>query len=120
MEKITNDDYPSVVNEHYEMLIDNQELFEVKIIEMDENEIIEFYKYVQVKCLGIVDTEHRIWFVRSYLESLDIVQSYLNTPSTRQELTIEEEQSIEETIRVLEERRHPSPLKRLIKYFKGN
>ncbi len=120
MEKITNDDYPSSVNEYYDTLIDNQKLFETKVIEMDENEIIEFYKYVQKIALNIEDCEHGIWFVKSYLESLDIVQNYLNTHSTRQELTIEEEQSIEETIRVLEERRHPSPLKRLIKYFKGN
>lgn len=126
MEKITSDDSPSV-NEFFKLLINDKELFETKILEMQEEEVIAFYEYVLSITSKLEEngetveqnSEDLIWYIKGYLELLEVIENYLNTKEEKNDLTEEDEKIIADTIRIIEERKNPSPLKRLIRYIKG-
>ena len=121
MEKMTKDDYPSV-NEYYDTLLGEEALFIQVVPDMDEQQLIELYEYVMEKASRMEENEENrdypTLFAKSYLESLDVIQVYLNDISCDVVLSQEEQASIENTVQLLEERRRGGPLKSLLKYFR--
>ena len=122
MEKMTKDDYPSV-NEYYDTLLGEEALFIQVVPDMDEQQLIELYEYVMEKASRMEENEENrdypTLFAKSYLESLDVIQVYLNDISCDVVLSQEEQAIIENTVQLLEERRRGGPLKSLLKYFFG-
>lgn len=121
MEKMTKDDYPSV-NEYYDTLLGEEALFIQVVPDMDEQQLIELYEYVMEKASRMEENEENrdypTLFAKSYLESLDVIQVYLNDISCDVVLSQEEQAIIENTVQLLEERRRGGPLKSLLKYFR--
>ena len=121
MEKMTKDDYPSV-NEYYDTLLGEEALFIQVVPDMDEQQLIELYEYVMEKASRMEENEENrdypTLFAKSYLESLVVIQVYLNDISCDVVLSQEEQAIIENTVQLLEERRRGGPLKSLLKYFR--
>ena len=118
MEKSTLDEYSSI-NNFYDQLVDDRELFEIKVLEMEDEQVIEMYKYLSFKLSGKNITDNLFYAVR-YLEELDSVRLYLNGGYSDGDILLEEDQKeIDEMIKLLEKRRKPSLVNRFVNYFKN-
>lgn len=118
----------SSVKDYFEELLSNFSRCYSKIDEMEDIELVQFYRYV----ISILDHSKNVkdeyWKVASYLEEMPIIQAYNdyrldikdNGISYREKsLTEEERQQIDETVLLLEKRRKISPFKKLMKVIKG-
>lgn len=117
MEKMSSDEYSSI-NVFFDAMLEDRELFEIKVLEMGEKQLIELYQYVSLRNMEN-DNDEAIAYYKRYLEALDVVQEYLNGDLKIAEITAEEQRSIEETVQTLMKRRKSNPIKKFINYFKA-
>lgn len=133
MEKTISDEYSSS-KDYFEELVYNPSLCEKKVQTMSSEELIGFYDYV-VKTMAdeATDSRDNLWLAVMLLEDLPIIhmykqsEQYVNSTLNNKSfdmvddtdgLTEEERKEIDATIQLLEERRRPGIVRKLMKIMK--
>ncbi|MBQ8659449.1 MAG: hypothetical protein IJ475_01235 [Bacilli bacterium] len=106
---------------YYEGLIAYQHLFEKAILEMNDKELIDFYKYCLSQLQVPRDLKDRLPFVMCDLEDLPVIQMYMSNKSKENNLDKSDDEIINEILDSLERKRKAknNPINKLIRYFKA-
>lgn len=136
MEKMSNEESPSLTKLYDELVFGNPELLEANAQRMGNPQLIEFYEY----CVERSEEPDRegcelYWYATIVLEEMPVVkmykngQLYVNTtldneevPYTEKvEVTEEDLAEINRIVELLEQRKKDkkNPIKRLVRFFKG-
>jgi len=119
----------SSVKDYFEELIFNPYLYENRLDSMTDCELIQFYEYLLRKVDKGMEVQDRCWIILGDLEAKPVIQMYIEQKDivngkskdsdnkSENNLTPMERHQIDETIKILQERRNP--IKKLIKYIKG-
>lgn len=136
MEKMSNEESPSLTKLYDELVFGNPEVLEANAYRMGNPQLIEFYEYCVEKSEE-PDKEgcELYWYATIVLEEMPVVkmykngQLYVNTTLDNEEVPYMEnvevtEEDIVEINRIVEllERRKKekkNPIKRLVRFFKG-
>ena len=136
MEKMSNEESPSLTKLYDELVFGNPELLEANAQRMGNPQLIEFYEY----CVERSEEPDRegcelYWYATIVLEEMPVVkmykngQLYVNTTLDNEEVpymekvevTEEDLVEINRIVEVLEQRKKEkkNPIKRLVRFFKG-
>ena len=136
MEKMSNEESPSLTKLYDELVFGNPELLEANAQRMGNPQLIEFYEY----CVERSEEPDRegcelYWYATIVLEEMPVVkmykngQLYVNTTLDNEEVpymekvevTEEELAEINRIVELLEQRKKEkkNPIKRLVRFFKG-
>lgn len=136
MEKLSNEESPSLTKLYDELVFGNPELLEVNAQRMGNPQLIEFYEY----CVERSEEPDRegcelYWYATIVLEEMPVVkmykngQLYVNTTLDNEEVpymekvevTEEDLAEINRIVELLEQRKKEkkNPIKRLVRFFKG-
>lgn len=134
MEKMSNEESPSLTKLYDELVFGNPELLEVNAQRMGNPQLIEFYEY----CVERSDEPDRegcelYWYATIVLEEMPVVkmykngQLYVNTTLDNEEVpymekvevTEEDLAEINRIVELLEQRKKDkkNPIKRLVRFF---
>ena len=136
MEKMSNEESPSLTKLYDELVFGNPELLEANSQRMGNPQLIEFYEY----CVERSEEPDRegcelYWYATIVLEEMPVVkmykngQLYVNTTLDNEEVpymekvevTEEDLVEINRIVELLEQRKKEkkNPIKRLVRFFKG-
>ena len=136
MEKMSNEESPSLTKLYDELVFGNPELLEANAQRMGNPQLIEFYEY----CVERSEEPDRegcelYWYATIVLEEMPVVkmykngQLYVNTTLDNEEVpymekvevTEEDLAEINRIVELLEQRKKEkkNPIKRLVRFFKG-
>lgn len=136
MEKMSNEESPSLTKLYDELVFGNPELLEANAQRMGNPQLIEFYEY----CVERSEEPDRegcelYWYATVVLEEMPVVkmykngQLYVNTTLDNEEVpymekvevTEEDLVEINRIVELLEQRKKDkkNPIKRLVRFFKG-
>ena len=136
MEKMSNEESPSLTKLYDELVFGNPELLEANAQRMGNPQLIEFYEY----CVERSEEPDRegcelYWYATIVLEEMPVVkmykngQLYVNTTLDNEEVpymekvevTEEDLAEINRIVELLEQRKKDkkNPIKRLVRFFKG-
>lgn len=136
MEKMSNEESPSLTKLYDELVFGNPELLEANAQRMGNPQLIEFYEY----CVERSEEPDRegcelYWYATIVLEEMPVVkmykngQLYVNTTLDNEEVpymekvevTEEDLVEINRIVELLEQRKKDkkNPIKRLVRFFKG-
>ena len=136
MEKMSNEESPSLTKLYDELVFGNPELLEANAQRMGNPQLIEFYEY----CVERSEEPDRegcelYWYATIVLEEMPVVkmykngQLYVNTTLDNEEVpymekvevTEEDLAEINRIVELLEQRKKEkkNPIKRLVTFFKG-
>lgn len=136
MEKMSNEESPSLTKLYDELVFGNPELLEANAQRMGNPQLIEFYEY----CVERSEEPDRegcelYWYATIVLEEMPVVkmykngQLYVNTTLDNEEVpymekvevTEEDLVEINRIVELLEQRKKEkkNPIKRLVRFFKG-
>ena len=136
MEKMSNEESPSLTKLYDELVFGNPELLEANAQRMGNPQLIEFYEYC-VERSEEPDKEgcELYWYATIVLEEMPVVkmykngQLYVNTTLDNEEVpymekvevTEEDLVEINRIVELLEQRKKEkkNPIKRLVRFFKG-
>ena len=120
MENINSDGYSSV-KDYFDELVYNPWLFDKVVPNMFDEVLIQFYDYIVRK----FEEEPRevtdpLWGVVMQLEMMPIIDEYKrNKEENLNGLTDKECKEIDDIIAFLDTKKKTNPIKRLLKYIKG-
>ena len=136
MEKMSNEESPSLTKLYDELVFGNPELLEANAQRMGNPQLIEFYEY----CVERSEEPDRegcelYWYATIVLEEMPVVkmykngQLYVNTTLDNEEVPYMEkvevtEEDLAEINRIVElleqiKKEKKNPIKRLVRFFKG-
>lgn len=136
MEKMSNEESPSLTKLYDELVFGNPEILEANAQRMGNPQLIEFYEYC-VERSEEPDKEgcELYWYATIVLEEMPVVkmykngQLYVNTTLDNEEVpymekvevTEEDLAEINRIVELLEQRKKEkkNPIKRLVRFFKG-
>ena len=136
MEKMSNEESPSLTKLYDELVFSNEEVLRANAQRMGNPQLIEFYEYcVEKSEEAEVKGCELYWYATVVLEDLPAVQMYKNSQlyadvtlddeevpyMQNVEVTEEDVAEINRIVELLEQRKKAkkNPIKRLVRFFKG-